>query len=122
MELKALHFALDHPGSHCIKAFHQILILSPIKSGIHLLKAIRLSLTRIISLHWWLLRINIFNFVQADGTDSYIDYLETWKGMEDAKKQGLAKSIGVSNFNSQQIKRIIENSEIPPAVNQIEVS
>ncbi|KAL0867913.1 hypothetical protein ABMA27_008592 [Loxostege sticticalis] len=58
---------------------------------------------------------------EADGTDSYIDYLETWKGMEDAKKQGLAKSIGVSNFNSQQIKRIIDNSEIPPAVNQIEV-
>ncbi|XP_028160457.1 aldo-keto reductase AKR2E4-like [Ostrinia furnacalis] len=58
---------------------------------------------------------------EADGSDGYIDYLETWQGMEDAKRQGLAKSIGVSNFNSAQIKRIIDSSQIPPAVNQIEI-
>ncbi|XP_061722383.1 aldo-keto reductase AKR2E4-like [Cydia pomonella] len=50
------------------------------------------------------------------------DYLETWMGMEDAKKLGLAKSIGVSNFNSEQIDRIIANSHTIPAVNQIEVN
>ncbi|XP_031764466.2 aldo-keto reductase AKR2E4-like [Galleria mellonella] len=58
---------------------------------------------------------------RADGTYDYIDYLETWIGMQEAKKLGLAKSIGVSNFNSVQIKRIIDNCEIVPAVNQIEV-
>lgn len=42
--------------------------------------------------------------------------------MEEAKKLGLAKSIGVSNFNSEQIERIIANSDIKPAVNEIEVS
>lgn len=50
-----------------------------------------------------------------------IDYIETWRGMEEAKKQGLAKSIGVSNFNSTQIDRLFANSQIKPAVNQIEV-
>lgn len=42
--------------------------------------------------------------------------------MEDAKKMNLTKSIGVSNFNSEQVGRIIENSNVKPAVNQIEVS
>ncbi|KAM3964039.1 prostaglandin F synthase 1 [Aphomia sociella] len=58
---------------------------------------------------------------REDGTYDYIDYLETWIGMQEAKNLGLAKSIGVSNFNSVQIKRIIDNCEIVPAVNQIEV-
>uniref|UniRef100_T1L0H1 NADP-dependent oxidoreductase domain-containing protein n=1 Tax=Tetranychus urticae TaxID=32264 RepID=T1L0H1_TETUR len=52
---------------------------------------------------------------------SDVDYLETWKGMEDVQKAGLAKSIGVSNFNSQQIDRILANCEIKPVINQIEV-
>ncbi|XP_013168042.1 PREDICTED: aldo-keto reductase AKR2E4-like [Papilio xuthus] len=60
--------------------------------------------------------------VKDDGTAEDIDYLETWRGMEDAKKRGLAKSIGVSNFNSEQIARIIKGCEFKPAVNQIEVN
>ncbi|CAH2052457.1 unnamed protein product, partial [Iphiclides podalirius] len=58
----------------------------------------------------------------ANGTFEDIDYLDTWRGMEDAKKLGLTKSIGVSNFNSEQINRIINNCEIKPAVNEIEVN
>ncbi len=46
-------------------------------------------------------------------------YLETWKGMEDALKLGLAKSIGVSNFNSVQLKRVLDEGEIKPVVNQV---
>jgi diketogulonate reductase-like aldo/keto reductase len=45
--------------------------------------------------------------------------LETWKGMEDALKLGLAKSIGVSNFNSVQLKRVLDEGEIKPVVNQV---
>jgi diketogulonate reductase-like aldo/keto reductase len=46
-------------------------------------------------------------------------YLETWKGMEDALKLGLAKSIGVSNFNSVQFKRVLDVAEIKPVVNEV---
>ncbi|CAG4932203.1 unnamed protein product [Colias eurytheme] len=42
--------------------------------------------------------------------------------MEQAKQLGLAKSIGVSNFNASQIDRIVKNSKIWPAVNEIEVN
>ncbi|KAK5642323.1 hypothetical protein RI129_008490 [Pyrocoelia pectoralis] len=48
------------------------------------------------------------------------DYVLTWKAMEEIKKKGLAKSIGLSNFNKRQIERVLERAEIVPAVNQIE--
>ena len=50
---------------------------------------------------------------------SDIDYLETWKGMEHVHEKGLAKSIGVSNFNHLQLGRIIQNAKIKPALNQV---
>lgn len=51
-----------------------------------------------------------------------IDYLETWEGMEDCARLGLAKSIGVSNFNIKQMKRVLDHAKIKPVMNQIEVS
>nr|QLI61986.1 aldehyde reductase 3 [Streltzoviella insularis] len=59
---------------------------------------------------------------KKDGSISSTDYLETWKGMEDAKELNLAKSIGVSNFNLTQLERLWNNSKIKPAVLQIEVN
>lgn len=50
---------------------------------------------------------------------SDVDYLETWKGLEHCAKLGLTKSIGMSNFNSLQLKRILENATIKPVVNQV---
>ncbi|XP_050356431.1 aldo-keto reductase AKR2E4-like [Nymphalis io] len=50
------------------------------------------------------------------------DYLNVWKGMEDVKKLNLTRSIGVSNFNSSNINRILANSEIVPSVNEVEVN
>ncbi|KAK4323142.1 hypothetical protein Pmani_006143 [Petrolisthes manimaculis] len=49
-----------------------------------------------------------------------VDYLDTWSGMEDAVAQGLTKSIGVSNYNSEQIQRTLDNCKIKPVTNQIE--
>ena len=46
-------------------------------------------------------------------------YLDTWKGLEDALDQGLTKSIGVSNFNVTQLSKLVNNSRIKPVVNQV---
>lgn len=56
-------------------------------------------------------------FEGAEGYD--YDYVDTWKGMEDCVKLGLSKSIGLSNFNSVQVQRVLDNSIIKPAVNQV---
>lgn len=42
--------------------------------------------------------------------------------MEKCKELGLAKSIGVSNFNIQQLERLLGNSKTVPVVNQVEVN
>ncbi len=45
--------------------------------------------------------------------------LEAWKALEEYYKLGKIKAIGVSNFQINDLKNIIENTEIKPAVNQI---
>ena len=45
----------------------------------------------------------------------------TWKGMEKVKNAGLAKHIGVSNFNIPKLQRLMDEAEIKPEVNQIEL-
>ncbi|XP_050558427.1 aldo-keto reductase AKR2E4-like [Spodoptera frugiperda] len=51
-----------------------------------------------------------------------IDYLDTWRGMEEVKRLGLARSIGISNFNVSQIQRLMAHCEIKPSVLQVEVN
>lgn len=46
--------------------------------------------------------------------------MDTWKAMEKLVDDGLTKAIGLSNFNSAQIKEILENCRIRPAVLQVE--
>ncbi|CAF4891734.1 unnamed protein product [Pieris macdunnoughi] len=48
------------------------------------------------------------------------DYLDAWFGLEKLVKKGLVKRVGVSNFNSAQIDRILDKGRIKPVVNQIE--
>ncbi len=48
-------------------------------------------------------------------------YVEAWKALVDAQKLGLIRSIGVSNFLTEHLDRIINESGVTPAVNQIEV-
>jgi len=43
-----------------------------------------------------------------------------WKEMEGVKKEGLTRSIGVSNFRAAQLREIIDGAEILPSVNQLE--
>ena len=45
----------------------------------------------------------------------------TWTKMEEAKKEGLAKHIGVSNFSETKLKNLIEKSKEIPEVNQVEL-
>ena len=49
------------------------------------------------------------------------DYVSTWQTLEEFYRDGRARSIGVSNFQPHHLRRLHGDSEITPAVNQIEV-
>ncbi|KAL0270909.1 UNVERIFIED_CONTAM: hypothetical protein PYX00_008179 [Menopon gallinae] len=51
---------------------------------------------------------------------SSADFTETWKAMEACVQKGLTRSIGLSNFNSQQLQRVLDTCTIKPVTNQIE--
>lgn len=48
------------------------------------------------------------------------DYMDVWREMEKLVHLGLAKSIGVSNFNAQQIQRVFDLAAIKPTYHEIE--
>ena len=49
------------------------------------------------------------------------DYVSTWKALEEFKSDGRARSIGVSNFQVDHLKRLEAEADVVPAVNQIEL-
>jgi 2,5-diketo-D-gluconate reductase A len=48
-------------------------------------------------------------------------YVETWKAFIDAQEKGLVRSIGVSNFQPPHLERLVEETGVTPAVNQVEL-
>jgi 2,5-diketo-D-gluconate reductase A len=48
-------------------------------------------------------------------------YDEAWRALVELQRQGLVRSIGVSNFAEQHLDRIIADTGVTPAVNQIEL-
>jgi 2,5-diketo-D-gluconate reductase A len=48
-------------------------------------------------------------------------YAEAWRALVDLRRDGLVRSIGVSNFAGAHLRRIIDETGVTPAVNQIEL-
>ncbi len=68
--------------------------------------------------------------IQRDRLDLYLihwprprvnRYVENWKALIRLQKEGRVRSIGVSNFNRDHLERIIGETGVTPAVNQIEL-
>ncbi len=49
------------------------------------------------------------------------NFVDTWKAFEKIYADGRARAIGVSNFQAHHLRRLHEETTVPPAVNQIEV-
>lgn len=48
-------------------------------------------------------------------------YADSWRAMVALREEGLVRSIGVSNFTQEHLSRIIDETGVVPAVNQIEL-
>jgi 2,5-diketo-D-gluconate reductase A len=64
--------------------------------------------------------------LQLDYLDLYLihqpygDVFGSWRAMEELYRQGKVRAIGVSNFHEDRLIDLIINSEVVPAVNQVE--
>ncbi len=73
---------------------------------------------------------NSLDLLDLDYVDLYLihwpspwreNYLSAWETLIEMREQGLVKSIGVSNFEEEHLKKIISSTGVVPAVNQIEL-
>ncbi|XP_026470147.1 aldose reductase-like [Ctenocephalides felis] len=64
---------------------------------------------------------DLFPTVNGQIQFSDVDYLDTWTAMEALYNDGLVKNIGVSNFNSKQLQRLLDHCKIKPVTNQVEL-
>ncbi|GAA4050505.1 aldo/keto reductase [Arthrobacter methylotrophus] len=50
------------------------------------------------------------------------EFVSTWKTFERLQAEGKVRSIGVSNFKPSHLERLLEETSVVPAVNQIQIS
>jgi 2,5-diketo-D-gluconate reductase A len=97
----------------------EIFVTSKLNNGFHAhddalkafdgtLEALGLDQVDLFLIHWPLPGIDV-------------DFVETWKALEEVYRDGRARSIGVSNFQPTHLRRVVQEGQIVPAVNQIEV-
>lgn len=48
-------------------------------------------------------------------------YVETWRALERIRAEGRARSIGVANFHTHHLDRLATETDVVPAVNQVEL-
>ena len=89
-----------------------------------ILDALQLEYIDLLLLHWPFCMKqqdkDIFPTENNKVVDDDVDYLEAYQALEALVDQGLVRSIGVCNFNIEQIKRLVSLARIKPVINQVE--
>ncbi|KAK1288681.1 Non-functional NADPH-dependent codeinone reductase 2 [Acorus calamus] len=70
----------------------------------------------------WSLKRGYYSFSVDPKDFMVLDIKSVWEGMEQCKRLGLTKAIGVSNFTQKKITQLLATAKIPPAVNQVEMN
>lgn len=102
----------SHQKEHVIPALKQTL------------KDLQLDYLDLYLMHWPVAFKHGVGFPEKD--DDYLSLeevpiIETWNAMIEAKKQGLVKHIGVSNFSIKKMEDLMSKTEDIPEMNQVEL-
>jgi 2,5-diketo-D-gluconate reductase A len=99
---------------------HEVFVTSKLNNGFHrpddarrafdeTLAELGLDFVDLFLIHWPLPTL-------YDG-----DFVSTWETLEALQREGLTRSIGVSNFQIEHLQRLAAECDVVPAVNQIEL-
>ncbi len=80
---------------------------SALKAFDHSVKRLGLDYLDLYLIHW-----------PSPRRDLYVD---TWRALARLQADGRIRSIGVSNFNADQLQRLIEETGVTPVLNQVEL-
>ena len=90
-----------------------------------ILDALQLKYIDLLLLHWPFCMKQQDDVIFPTENDKVIgddvDYVEAYQGLEALVDQGLVRSIGVSNFTVEQLKRLLSVARIKPVTNQVEL-
>lgn len=89
------------------------------------LKDLQLDYLDLYLIHWPVaFRSDLEGLPQSDDDFLSLDevpIIETWQAMIEAKKQGLVKHLGVSNFSIPKLQDLIDKTDDQPEMNQVEL-
>ena len=71
------------------------------------MRKLRLDVLDLFLIHWPVPALNL--------------YVETWKALDELRREGRVRSIGVSNFATEHLQRLLDETGVVPTVNQVEL-
>ncbi|XP_077992330.1 aldo-keto reductase family 1 member B1-like [Glandiceps talaboti] len=94
------------------------------KACLKTLESLQLGYLDLYLMHWPMAYQRGENKFPKDENGKFIyadtDFVDTWKAMEKLVEEGLCKTIGLSNFNTKQIDRVLAIAKVPIANLQVE--
>ncbi|TVU14320.1 hypothetical protein EJB05_37781 [Eragrostis curvula] len=103
-------------GSQC----HQDLVLPSLRES---LQNLQMEYADLYLIHWPVcLKPGPPGFPNKKEDALPFDFEGVWRAMEECQRLGLARAIGVSNFATKHLEKILAVATIPPAVNQVELN
>ncbi|CAH2041913.1 unnamed protein product, partial [Thlaspi arvense] len=94
----------------------------PVSAIRQTLKKLRMEYVDLYLVHWPVkLKTWVDYPVPREEDFERLELEATWSGMERCLDLGLCRSIGVSNFSSKKVHRLLDYASVTPAVNQVEM-
>ena len=98
----------------------EVYLTSKLSNGNHKPPDVRRSLEKTLA-NLGIEQIDLFLIHWPLPTVAELDYVDTWREVTGMMKEGKVRTAGVSNFEPAHIERLIAETGVVPAVNQIEL-
>lgn len=121
---RGIRAALASQGLHRESIFVTSKIPAEVKTHAGTVTCIQESMERLDCFHVDMMLIHApkpWAEMGKPGNNYFAENLEVWKALEDAYAAGKFRAIGVSNFDVDDLKNIMDECTVMPAVNQVRV-